>query len=60
MASIPIHNETEYTLIRNDAANHPRAQEHLGRSQLDPGAVGSERHAFNARPREGALRFFPK
>ena len=61
MASIPIHNETEYTLtddmtkqIIRDAQEHFGEEVHSIRVQY-----GIERHAFNARTREVRYAFSP-
>ncbi len=62
MASIPIHNETDYTLtdamtqqIIRDAQEHFGEEVHSIRVQS-----GIERHAFNARTREVRYAFSPQ
>src|SRR5262244_866025 len=62
MASIPIHNETDYTLtddmmqqIIRDAQEHFGEEVHSIRVQS-----GLERHAFNARTREVRYAFSPQ
>ena len=62
MASIPIHNETDYTLtddmtqqIIRDAQEHFGEEVHAIRVQS-----GLERHAFNARTREVRYAFSPQ
>ena len=62
MASIPIHNETDYTLtdemtlqIIRDARDHFGEEVHSIRVQS-----GLERHALNARTREVRYEFFPQ
>jgi hypothetical protein len=62
MASIPIHNETDY-LLTNDMTQHilRDAQEHFG-EEVHAIRVqsGLERHAFNARTREVRYAFSPQ
>ena len=62
MASIPIHNETDYLLtdaimqhILRDAQEHFGEEVHAIRVQS-----GLERHAFNARTREVRYAFSPR
>ena len=62
MASIPIHNETEY-LLTDDMTQHiiRDAQEHFGEEVRSIRVQsGIERHAFNARTREVRYAFFPQ
>jgi hypothetical protein len=62
MASIPIHNETDY-LLTHDMTQHilRDAQEHFG-EEVHAIRVqsGLERHAFNARTREVRYAFSPQ
>ena len=62
MASIPIHNETDYTLT-DDMTQHiiRDAQEHFG-EEVHAIRVqsGLERHALNARTREVRYAFSPQ
>src|SRR5262252_10639142 len=61
MASIPIHNETDYTLT-DDMAQQIilDAQEHFGEEVRSIRVqYGIERHAFNARTREVRYAFSP-
>ena len=62
MASIPIHNETDY-LLTHDMTQHilRDAQEHFG-EEVHAIRVqsGIERHAFNARTREVRYAFSPQ
>ena len=62
MASIPVHNETEYTLTDEMTQQIIRdAQEHFGEEvssiRVQPGI---ERHAFNARTHEVRYAFSPQ
>jgi len=61
MASIPIHNETEYTLTDEMTQQIIRdAQEHFGEEVRSIRVqYGIERHAFNARTREVRYAFSP-
>ena len=62
MASIPIHNETDYLLTHDMTQDILRdAQEHFG-EEVHAIRVqsGLERHAFNARTREVRYAFSPK
>jgi len=61
MASIPIHNETEYTLTDDMTKQIIRdAQEHFGEEVRSIRVqYGIERHAFNARTREVRYAFSP-
>ena len=62
MASIPIHNETDYPLT-DDMTQHiiRDAQEHFGEEVRSIRVQsGLERHAFNARTREVRYAFFPQ
>src|SRR5215470_15617724 len=62
MASIPIHNETDYTLT-DDMAQQIilDAQEHFGEEvRAIRVQAGIERHAFNARTREVRYAFSPQ
>ena len=61
MASIPIHNETEYTLTDEMTQQIIRdAQEHFGEEVSSIRVqYGIERHAFNARTREVRYAFSP-
>ena len=61
MASIPIHNETEYTLTDEMTKQIIRdAQEHFGEEVRSIRVqYGIERHAFNARTREVRYAFSP-
>ena len=61
MASIPIHNETEYTLTDDMAKQIIRdAQEHFGEEVRSIRVqYGIARHAFNARTREVRYAFSP-
>ena len=61
MASIPIHNETEYTLTDDMTQQIIRdAQEHFGEEVRSIRVqYGIERHAFNARTREVRYAFSP-
>ena len=62
MASIPIHNETDYTLT-DDMTQHiiRDAQEHFGEEvRAIRVQSGIERHAFNARTREVRYAFSPQ
>ena len=62
MASIPIHNETDY-LLTNDMTQQiiRDAQEHFGEEvRAIRVQAGIERHAFNARTREVRYAFFPQ
>jgi hypothetical protein len=61
MASIPIHNETEYTLTDEMTQQITRdAQEHFGEDVRSIRVqYGIERHAFNARTREVRYAFSP-
>ena len=62
MASIPIHNETEY-LLTDDMTQHiiRDAQEHFGEEVRSIRVQsGLARHAFNARTREVRYAFFPQ
>ena len=61
MASIPIHNETEYTLTDAMTQHITRdAQEHFGEEIRSIRVqYGMERHAFNARTREVRYAFSP-
>src|SRR2546428_9548587 len=62
MANIPIHNETDYTLTDEMAAQIIRdAQEHFG-EEVHAIRVqsGLERHAFNARTHEVRYAFSPQ
>jgi len=61
MASIPIHNETEYTLTDDMTKQIIRdAQEHFGEDVRSIRVqYGIERHAFNARTREVRYAFSP-
>ncbi len=62
MATIPIQNETEYTLTDEMAAQIIRdAQEHFGEEvQAIRVQSGLERHAFNARTHEVRYAFSPQ
>jgi hypothetical protein len=62
MASIPIHNETDYALTDDMTQQIIRdAQEHFGEEVCAIRVqVGIERHAFNARTREVRYAFFPQ
>jgi len=62
MANIPIHNETDYTLTDEMAAQIIRdAQEHFGEEvQAIRVQSGLERHAFNARTHELRYAFSPQ
>ena len=61
MASIPIHNETEYTLTDDMTKQIIRdAQEHFGEDVRSIRVqYGIDRHAFNARTREVRYAFSP-
>ena len=62
MASIPIHNETDYTLT-DDMTQHiiRDAQEHFGEEvRAIRVQSGIERHVLNARTREVRYAFFPQ
>ena len=61
MASIPIHNETEYTLTDDMTKQIIRdAQEHFGEDVRSIRVqYGIERHAFNARTHEVRYAFSP-
>jgi hypothetical protein len=62
MASIPIHNETDYTLT-DDMTQHiiRDAQEHFGEEVRSIRVQsGIARHALNARTREVRYAFFPQ
>src|SRR5437867_13285392 len=62
MASIPIHNETDY-LLTNDMTQQiiRDAQEHFGEEvRAIRVQAGIERHAFNARTREVRYAFSPQ
>ena len=61
MASIPMHNETEYTLTDEITQQITRdAQEHFGEEVRSIRVqYGIERHAFNARTREVRYAFSP-
>ena len=61
MASIPIHNETEYNLTDDMTKQIIRdAQEHFGEDVRSIRVqYGIERHAFNARTREVRYAFSP-
>ena len=61
MASIPMHNETEYTLTDEMTQQIARdAQEHFGEEVRSIRVqYGIERHAFNARTREVRYAFSP-
>jgi hypothetical protein len=62
MASIPIHNETDYTLT-DDMIQHilRDAHEHFGEEvRAIRVQSGIERHALNARTREVRYAFFPQ
>ena len=61
MASIPIHNETEYTLTDDMTKQIIRdAQEHFGEEVRSIRVqYGIERHAFNARTHEVRYAFSP-
>ena len=62
MASIPIHNETDYTLT-DDMMHHivRDAQEHFGEEvRAIRVQSGIERHAFNARTHEVRYAFSPQ
>ena len=62
MASIPIHNETDYTLTDDMTQQIIRdAQEHFGEEvRAIRVQAGIERHAFNARTWEVRYAFFPQ
>ena len=62
MASIPIHNETDYTLTDEMTQQIIRdAQEHFGEEVRSIRVQsGIERHALNARTREVRYAFFPQ
>jgi len=62
MASIPIHNETDYTLTDAMTQHILRdAQEHFGEEvRAIRVQSGLERHALNARTREVRYAFFPQ
>jgi hypothetical protein len=63
MASIPFHNETDYTLTDDMAAHIIRdAQEHFGEEAVRSIRVqsGIERHALNARTHEVRYAFSPQ
>ena len=62
MASIPIHNETDYTLTDEMTKQIIRdAQEHFGEEvRAIRVQSGLERHALNARTREVRYAFFPQ
>jgi hypothetical protein len=62
MASIPIHNETDYTLTDDITQQIIRdAQEHFGEEvRAIRVQSGIERHALNARTREVRYAFFPQ
>jgi len=62
LANIPIHNETEYTLTDEMAAQIIRdAQEHFGEEvRAIRVQSGLERHAFNARTHEVRYAFSPQ
>ena len=62
MASIPIHNETDYLLTNDMTQQIMRdAQEHFGEEvRAIRVQAGIERHAFNARTREVRYAFFPQ
>jgi hypothetical protein len=62
LANIPIHNETEYTLTDEMAAQIIRdAQEHFGEEvRAIRVQYGIERHAFNARTHEVRYAFSPQ
>src|SRR6266436_3613214 len=62
MASIPIHNETDYTLTDEMTKQIIRdAQEHFGEEIRSIRVQsGIERHAFNARTREVRYAFSPQ
>ena len=62
MASIPIHNETDY-MLTDDMTQHiiRDAQEHFGEEvRAIRVQSGLERHAFNARTREVRYAFSPQ
>src|SRR5437868_13619149 len=61
MESIPIHNETDYTLTDDMTQQIIRdAQEHFGEDVRSIRVqYGIERHAFNARTREVRYAFSP-
>ena len=61
MASIPIHNETDYTLTNDMTQQIIRdAQEHFGEEVRSIRVqYGIERHAFNARTHEVRYAFSP-
>jgi hypothetical protein len=61
MVSIPMHNETEYTLTDEMTQQITRdAQEHFGEEVRSIRVqYGIERHAFNARTREVRYAFSP-
>ena len=62
MASIPIHNETDYPLT-DDMTQYimPDTQEHFGEEVRGIRVqAGIERHAFNARTREVRYAFSPQ
>src|SRR5262245_62587053 len=62
MASIPIHNETDYTLTNDMTQQIIRdAQEHFGEEVRSIRVQsGIERHALNARTWEVRYAFFPQ
>src|SRR6266568_8892533 len=62
MASIPIHNETDYTLTDDITQQIIRdAHEHFGEEvRAIRVQSGIERHALNARTREVRYAFFPQ
>src|SRR5262245_32578285 len=62
MASIPIHNETDYTLTDDMTQQIIRdAQEHFGEEvRAIRVQAGLERHALNARTWEVRYAFFPQ
>src|SRR5437588_9466101 len=62
MASIPIQNETDYTLTDDMTQQIIRdAQEHFGEEvRAIRVQAGIERHALNARTREVRYAFFPQ
>src|SRR4030095_16055997 len=62
MASIPIHNETTYTLTDDITQQISRdAQEHFGEEvRAIRVQAGIERHAFNARTHEVRYAFSPQ
>jgi hypothetical protein len=62
MASIPIQNETDYTLTDDMTQQIIRdAQEHFGEEvRAIRVQSGIERHALNARTREGRYAFSPQ